>query len=203
MRRVGVLSFRRQPGAQTMKHYYEVQAVQESAPFTLYAFAKGRRGTAEYSLSVITCSRASRSGRSRSATLCTASPHSSAHCLGAGGGVAIQGRARAVECPANVGNRAAIIGGAAPGELPRRIERLRPRPATVPPTRSRRCQHCLCAFADRIAFELGERAKDMKDQFPGASGGVDTLSETPEADAALVQRRNRFDEVLERAAEPI
>ena len=43
----------------------------------------------------------------------------------------------------------------------------------------------------------------MKDQFPSARGRINILGEAFEADAPLMEGRDGFDQVLERAAEPI
>ncbi|GAC86226.1 hypothetical protein GP2_064_00010 [Gordonia paraffinivorans NBRC 108238] len=43
------------------------------------------------------------------------------------------------------------------------------------------------AFADEVAFELGERAEDGEDQLAAGGGGVDRFGHRPEADAALFE----------------
>jgi hypothetical protein len=53
----------------------------------------------------------------------------------------------------------------------------------------------LCRVTNQITLELGERPKDVEDQFPGA-GGINILGQTAEATATLVQRRNGFDQAL-------
>ena len=59
------------------------------------------------------------------------------------------------------------------------------------------------AFLDEVAFELAERPKEVEHQPAAGRGGVDCLGEGAEADAPLLQRRNSFDQVRQRAAEPI
>jgi hypothetical protein len=83
------------------------------------------------------------------------------------------------------------------------VERLRSRYAATSSTRLRRPQPCLCAFADQIAFELRQRAEDVKDQLSCARHRVDILGQAAEANAALMQHHNGLNWVLERAAEPI
>jgi len=59
------------------------------------------------------------------------------------------------------------------------------------------------AFADQLALELGERSEDVKREPPRRSRRVDALSQASEADSALLEPRDRFDQVPQRAAETI
>ena len=84
------------------------------------------------------------------------------------GDVAIQGRARAVERPANVGDRVARVAvqRLSQGNLLRCVERLHPRSAATSSTCSRRCQTGLSAFTNQVALKFRERAKDWKTSLP-------------------------------------
>jgi hypothetical protein len=59
------------------------------------------------------------------------------------------------------------------------------------------------AFADQVAFELGQGREDMKDELAGGGGGVDRLLEAAEPDPALSQPRDGVDQMPQGAAEPI
>jgi hypothetical protein len=61
----------------------------------------------------------------------------------------------------------------------------------------------LGALADQVALEFGQRCEDVEDQLAARRRGVDMLLQAFEADAARVERVHGFDQVLERAAEPV
>jgi hypothetical protein len=49
------------------------------------------------------------------------------------------------------------------------------------------------AFADQVAFKLGQSREDMEDQLAARSGGVDRLLEAPKPDAAVGQSGDGVD----------
>ena len=59
------------------------------------------------------------------------------------------------------------------------------------------------AFADQVAFELGQGGEHMKDELAAGGGGVDCLLEAAEPDAAVGQAGDGVDQVPQGAAEPI
>jgi hypothetical protein len=59
------------------------------------------------------------------------------------------------------------------------------------------------AFADEVAFELGQGGKDVEDELATGGGGVDRLLQTPEPDPPVGQPGDGVDQVPEGAAEPV
>jgi hypothetical protein len=51
------------------------------------------------------------------------------------------------------------------------------------------------AFADQVAFELGQSREHVEDKFAAGGGGVDRLLERPELDAALSQAGDDVDQM--------
>ncbi len=46
----------------------------------------------------------------------------------------------------------------------------------------------MSAFADQVAFELGERGEEVKDELPARGSGVDRLLQAAETDIAVGER---------------
>jgi hypothetical protein len=80
--------------------------------------------------------------------------------------------------------------------------RMRGRPPNPPP-RSRRLETRLGTLTNQIAFELGERREDVEDVTAAAGRRVERLLQAAEADLSLLERVDAFDEIAERASEPI
>jgi hypothetical protein len=59
------------------------------------------------------------------------------------------------------------------------------------------------AFADEVAFELGQGGEHVEDELAAGGGGVDRLLEAAEPDAAVGEPRDSVDEMAERSAEPV
>jgi hypothetical protein len=59
------------------------------------------------------------------------------------------------------------------------------------------------AFADQIAFELGERGEHVEHQFAAWGGGVDGLLQRAGSDTLVGQGGDGVDQVAQGAAEPI
>ncbi len=59
------------------------------------------------------------------------------------------------------------------------------------------------AVADQVSFEFGKCAEQMKHEFAGGGRGVNVLGERPEADLAVSECRDGFDEVAKQPAEPV
>jgi hypothetical protein len=59
------------------------------------------------------------------------------------------------------------------------------------------------AFADEIAFELGQDGEHMKDELAARGGGVDRLLEAAEPDATLGQAGDGVDQMPQRPAEVV
>jgi hypothetical protein len=59
------------------------------------------------------------------------------------------------------------------------------------------------AFADEVAFELGQGREDVEDELAAGSGGIDRLLEAAEPDAARSQAGDGVNEVPEGAAEAV
>src|SRR6476661_9116384 len=59
------------------------------------------------------------------------------------------------------------------------------------------------ALLDQIAFELRQRAEEMKDERAAGRGRVGVLGQAFEADPSLRQLRDRAEEMLERASEAV
>jgi hypothetical protein len=59
------------------------------------------------------------------------------------------------------------------------------------------------AFADQVAFELGQGGEHVEDELAAGGGGVDRLLEAAEPDAAVSQPGDGVDEMPEGAAEPV
>jgi hypothetical protein len=59
------------------------------------------------------------------------------------------------------------------------------------------------AFADEVAFELGQGGKDVGNELAAGGGGVDRLLQAAKPDAALGQASDGVDEVSEGPAEPV
>ena len=87
--------------------------------------------------------------------------------------------------------RAACLGGQ---------RRFAPSPAAAG---ARGGEACPGALADQVALEFGQRREDVEDQLAARGRGVGMLLQAFEADAARIERVHGFDQVLERAAEPV
>jgi hypothetical protein len=59
------------------------------------------------------------------------------------------------------------------------------------------------AFADEVAFELGQGGEHVEDELADGGGGVDRFLEAAEPDAAVGQAGDGVDQVPQGAAEPI
>jgi hypothetical protein len=59
------------------------------------------------------------------------------------------------------------------------------------------------AFADQVAFKLGQGGEDMEHQLAAGGGRVDRLLETPEPNAAVGKAGHSVDQVPQGAAEPV
>jgi hypothetical protein len=59
------------------------------------------------------------------------------------------------------------------------------------------------AFADAVAFELGQCGEDVEDKLAARGGGVDRLLEAAEPDAALSQDGDGVDQMPQGAAEAV
>ena len=59
------------------------------------------------------------------------------------------------------------------------------------------------AFADEVAFELGQGREDMEDELAAGGGGVDRLLEAAEPDPAVGEAGDGVDQVPEGAAEAV
>jgi hypothetical protein len=59
------------------------------------------------------------------------------------------------------------------------------------------------AFADEVAFELGQGGEDVEDELAAGGGGVDRLLQAAEPDAALGQAGDGVDQVAQGAAEAV
>jgi hypothetical protein len=59
------------------------------------------------------------------------------------------------------------------------------------------------AFADEVAFELGQGGEDVEDELAAGGGGVDRLLEAPESDPAVGESGDGVDQVAQGAAEPV
>jgi hypothetical protein len=62
---------------------------------------------------------------------------------------------------------------------------------------------CGGAFADEVAFELGQSGEDMEHQFAARGGGVDRLLEAAEPDPTLSQPGDGVDQMPQGAAEAV
>jgi hypothetical protein len=77
------------------------------------------------------------------------------------------------------------------------------RPATVAPAGPGRGQPGASAFADKVAFELGQGGEHVEDELAARGGGIDRLLEAPKADPALSQAGDGVDQVPQRPAQPV
>jgi hypothetical protein len=59
------------------------------------------------------------------------------------------------------------------------------------------------AFADEVAFELGQGGEDVEDELAAGGSGVDRLLQAPEPDPALSQAGDGVDQVPQRPAQPV
>ena len=59
------------------------------------------------------------------------------------------------------------------------------------------------AFADEVAFELGQGGEDVEDELAARRGGVDCLLQAAEPDAAVGQAGDGVDQVAQGAAEAV
>jgi len=59
------------------------------------------------------------------------------------------------------------------------------------------------AFADEVAFELGQGGKDVEDELAAGGGGVDCLLQAAEPDATLSQAGDGVDQVAQGAAQAV
>ena len=67
------------------------------------------------------------------------------------------------------------------------------RPAAVAAAGPSSSQPSGCAFADEVAFELGQGGEDVEDELAAGGGGVDRLLEAAEPDAAVGQAGDGVD----------
>jgi hypothetical protein len=65
------------------------------------------------------------------------------------------------------------------------------------------CQAGGGAFADQVAFELGQGREDVEDELAARSGGVDLLLEAAEPDFAVGQAGDGVDQVPQGPAEAV
>jgi len=72
-----------------------------------------------------------------------------------------------------------------------------------PPRARAAARPALGAFADQVAFELGQGREQVDDELAAGSGGVDRLLQAPEPDPALSQAGDRADQMAQGAAEPV
>jgi hypothetical protein len=59
------------------------------------------------------------------------------------------------------------------------------------------------AFADEVAFELGQGREHVEDELAAGGGGIYRLLEAAEADPTLSQAGNGVDQMAQGAAEPV
>ena len=59
------------------------------------------------------------------------------------------------------------------------------------------------AFADEVAFELGQGGKDMEDQLAARGGGIDRLLQAAEPNAALGQSGDGVDQMPQGPAQSV
>jgi hypothetical protein len=59
------------------------------------------------------------------------------------------------------------------------------------------------AFADEVAFELGQGGKHVEDELAARSGGIDRLLKAAEPNTAVGQAGDGVDQVAQRPAEPV
>jgi hypothetical protein len=59
------------------------------------------------------------------------------------------------------------------------------------------------AFADEVAFELGQGGEDVEDELAAGGGGVDRLLETAESDPTLGEAGDGVDQLPQGAAEAV
>ena len=59
------------------------------------------------------------------------------------------------------------------------------------------------AFADEVAFELGQGGEDVEDELAAGGGGVDRLLEATEPDPAVGEAGDGVDQVAQRPAQPV
>jgi hypothetical protein len=59
------------------------------------------------------------------------------------------------------------------------------------------------AFADEVAFELGQGGEHMEDELAAGGGGVDRLLQAPEPDPALSEAGDGADQLPQRSAEAV
>jgi hypothetical protein len=104
------------------------------------------------------------------------------------------------------------LGNLGQGVLPRAVHLLshlglvgghHRRSATMAPAGSGCGQPGGGAFADEVAFELGQGREHVEDELAARGRGVDRLLETAEPDAALGQASDGVDQMAQRAAEPV
>jgi hypothetical protein len=59
------------------------------------------------------------------------------------------------------------------------------------------------AFADQVAFQLGQGGEHMEDELPAGGGGVDRLLQAPEPDTTVGELTDGVDQVAQRAPEAV
>ena len=59
------------------------------------------------------------------------------------------------------------------------------------------------AFADEVAFELGQSREDVEHELVTRGGGVDRLLQAPEPDPAVGEAGDGVDQMPERSAQPV
>jgi hypothetical protein len=64
-------------------------------------------------------------------------------------------------------------------------------------------QSCGCAFADEVAFELGQGGEHVEDELATRGGGVDRLLQAAESDPAVGEAGDGVDQVPKGAAEAV
>lgn len=62
---------------------------------------------------------------------------------------------------------------------------------------------CVCAFAQKLAFEAGEGSEDMEEQFSAGGGRVQLLGDRCEGHSPGFEIRDEFDQVREVASESV
>jgi hypothetical protein len=77
------------------------------------------------------------------------------------------------------------------------LPRQSARAASAAATGARRDQARLGPLADEVALELGQRPKHMEHQFAGARRRIELFLKTLQANAALRQVRDHFDEMAQ------
>jgi len=77
------------------------------------------------------------------------------------------------------------------------------RPAAAAATGPGSGQPSAGAFADQVAFELGQGSEHVEDELAAGGGGVDGLLQAAESDPALGQLGEGVDQVAQRPAQAV